>query len=133
MVERLKNIQFSTAEEAIRAYLGLGLRHETIVNFLERHHGINLSLRTLRRRLRRLVLKWHNCTNCSDERLLHAVREELASSGQSLGYRHVWHNLRVKHGISVSRAKVRHRVVQYTDYVEMAYERTGPVTRGVIV
>ena len=44
MVEWLKNIQFSTTEAAITVYFGLGLRHETIVNFLERYHGINLSL-----------------------------------------------------------------------------------------
>lgn len=96
-----------TLEEAIKAYFALRLPHNTILRFLQEYHGVQLSLRTLRRRLCEYGLRRHYYSSCSDDSLVQTVREELSSAGGSIGYRQMWHNLRVKHHIYTSREKVR--------------------------
>lgn len=97
---------FPTEEEAIKAYFSLGLTHGSILTFLKEYHGVNLSIRTLRRRLHQFGLKRHNSINCTEESLMKAVQSELASSCGTVGYRQIWHQLRVRHHLTVSRAKV---------------------------
>ena len=121
MAQALNAKHFDTVEEAIAAYFSLGLskdlwkvlglRHATIQQFLRQYHGIDMSLRTLRRRLCELNLKRHNAASCSDAALREAVRREIATSGGSIGYRQVWHNLRIKHQIHVCRRKVSQRLL----------------------
>ena len=111
MAQALNAKHFDTVEEAIAAYFSLGLRHATIQQFLRQYHGIDMSLRTLRRRLCELNLKRHNAASCSDAALREAVRREIATSGGSIGYRQVWHNLPIKHQIHVCRRKVSQRLL----------------------
>ena len=110
MAEALNGRDFETEEEAIVAYFSLGIRHEMILLYLRRFHGFDISLRTLRRRLSGLNLRRHNAASCSDDVLREAVRRELATSGGTMGYRQLWHILRVKHNIHVCRRKVSHRL-----------------------
>ena len=64
--------------------------------------GIHLSLSTLRRRLKRLGLKRKG--NVFYENQLKAlVTEEIQGPGRLSGYRAIWHALRLRHGIHVSR------------------------------
>jgi hypothetical protein len=106
MAGQYTRTEFETEEEALKAYFSLGITHEAIRNFLAEYHGIDWSLRTLRRRLSDLGLKRHQYSNCSPQSVEHAVRQEISESGGSVGYRQVWSNLRVKHHVIVSRSKV---------------------------
>ena len=51
MAEALISREFPTQEEAIKAYFSLGITHGSILCFLRDYHGIDISIRTLRRRL----------------------------------------------------------------------------------
>ena len=62
MAEALNGRHFETEEEAIVAYFSLGIRHETILLYLRRFHGFDISLRTLPRRLSELNL--HEKAQC---------------------------------------------------------------------
>lgn len=93
-------------DELIIGYFSLGFRHQSIQTFLAECHNVDMSIRTLRRRLAILDLKRHNVMNCSEESLRSAIRSELARSRGTIGYRQIWHNLRVKHHITVPRRKV---------------------------
>lgn len=113
MAGRCVTTPYQTEREAVCAYFSLGLSHESIiVTFLDQYHGIQMSVRSLRRRLSEWNLRRHNVVNCSEESLVEAVREEVNRSGGELGYRQMWHLLRVGRHIRVSRAKVSRKLNQ---------------------
>ena len=92
---------FDSEEEAIAASFSLGIKHCAVLQFLSQHHGITLSLRTLRKQMRCMSLRRHNSLKCSEEALREAVRTELCTSGRSVRYRQIWINQWVAHHISV--------------------------------
>ena len=70
-------------------------------------NGHSVSLSTLKRRLKRLGLKRKN--NVYNELQIRAlIVEEVEGAGRLSGYRGIWHSLRLRHGVHVS----RHRVAQ---------------------
>ena len=72
-----------------------------------------MSVRTLKRRLRSLGLKRKG--QIVDERhLKDVIRDEIEGAGQLSGYRSVWHALRLRHGIHVSRHVVA-RIIKEID------------------
>ena len=98
---------FTSKQSEIEAYFNLGLSYESIIACLMEYRDIQISLRTLRRRLRQFGLKRHNVLNCSEEAFYQAVENQLRSSaGGAVGYRQIWHNLRLRHHLTVSRSKV---------------------------
>ena len=96
-----------TRDEIIRAYFDLGLTAPEIASFLACIHGIRISLRQLKRILRRL-----RCTrrqNLSDlEEVVEAVEAELRGSGSLLGYRAMHQRLVNHHRLATTREVVRH-------------------------
>ena len=80
MADTLNRRAFDIVDEAIKAYFNLGLRHRTILNFLEECHGIHLSIWSLRRRLGggALDLQRHNYSNVEREVITQAVKQALA-------------------------------------------------------
>ena len=99
------NVQ--TRDAVIRDYFELGLTAPEIALFLACVHGIQLSLRQLKRILRRL-----GCTrrrNLSDlEEVVEAVDTELRGSGRLLGYRAMHQRLVNHHRLVTTREVVRH-------------------------
>ena len=96
-----------TRDEIIRDYFDLGLTAPEIALFLACMHGIQTSLRQLKRILRRL-----GCTrrrNLSDlQEIVEAVETELAGSGRLLGYRAMHQRLVNHHRLVTTREVVRH-------------------------
>lgn len=96
-----------TRDEIIRDYFDLGLTAPEIALFLACMHGIRISLRQLKRILRRL-----GCTrrrNLSDlQEIVEAVETELAGSGRLLGYRAMHQRLVNHHRLVTTREVVRH-------------------------
>ena len=96
-----------TRDELIQDYFNLGLTAPEITSFLVCVHGIQISLRHLKR-----VLKRQGCTrrrNRSDLReIVNAVEGELRGSGGLLGYRAMHQRLVNYHRLVTTREVVRH-------------------------
>lgn len=75
--------------EIIYNYFNLGYENEVILQFLADYHGIRMSLSTLKRRLRDYGLKRRGNDVNVDQ--LRDIINETLGSGESLGYRAVWH------------------------------------------
>ena len=93
---------FKTGREIISYYFHLGYENEVIREFLQNYHNITLSLRTLKRRLRDFSLR-RNGNDIDRDQLRDIIKEQLHGSGRSLGYRAIWHSLRLEHHIHVPR------------------------------
>ncbi|XP_026119239.1 uncharacterized protein LOC113098401 [Carassius auratus] len=94
-----------TEDDLIRAYFRKDHSNEIIRDFLESKHGIVMSLKTLKRRLKRLNLS-RRANYTPLETVNAAITTELNGSGQLLGYRAMWQTLRQKHSLTVKRDNV---------------------------
>ena len=93
-------------EEAIRHYFSMNYNYATILNFLERHHGIRISKRTLLNCLKEYGLCRRGRT--IDEQIVREyIIRELDGSGSLLGYRSMWRRLHSKYRINVPRSTVQ--------------------------
>ena len=96
-----------TREDIILNYFNLGFATSEIALFLASVHGLCISVRHLKRILRRL-----GCTRCRQpsniNEVVQAVEEELRGSGSLLGYRAMHQRLINQHGLVTSREVVRH-------------------------
>ena len=79
-----------------------------IAGFLALHHGIILSVRTVKRILKRLRLRRAKCNNESPlEEIVSVILEELENScGSFMGYRQLTRHLRQKYNLQVTRDTV---------------------------
>ena len=83
----------------------LGYSYEIIVDFLKKQHGIDISLRSLKRRLQKYGLKRRN-TIVNEEMIRNTIRVEKANAGEQSGYRTIWHALRLIHHVHPPRELV---------------------------
>ena len=91
-------------EEVIAYYFYRGFQYEEIVMFLEKHHGITMSMRTLKRRLKSYGLQRRK-PEYDIDLVRTAVQGIIDGPGCLQGYRLVWHTLQLK-GIRVPRIVV---------------------------
>lgn len=105
----------------IQKYFHLGYENEVILQFLVDYHGIKISLSTLTRRLRDCGLKRRG-NEVDVDQLRDIIRNEISGSGESLGYRAVWHFLRLVHEIYVPRHLVA-TILQEVDPVGVQERR----------
>ncbi|KAJ7381392.1 hypothetical protein OS493_001526 [Desmophyllum pertusum] len=94
-------------EEIIQNCFNLGLTASEIALFLVSVHGICISLRHLKRILRRLGCTRRRRPSDLDE-VVEAVEAELRGSGSLLGYRAMHQRLINQHGLVTTREVVRH-------------------------
>ena len=92
-------------EELITRYFRQGFVYEKILFFLSNYHGIHMSLRTLKAKLKSLGLQRRSNAVGMDV-LRDRIQQELDGPGNSAGYRSVWHTLKLE-GIQVPRETVR--------------------------
>jgi len=92
-------------EEIIEYYFRRGFQYSTILCFLTRKHNINMSLRTLKRRLSALNLKKRD-DNINLGQLRQIIRTEIQGPSCQLGYRGMWNKLRTTYNITVPRDTV---------------------------
>ena len=103
--------------EIVTRYFHLGYPNEVIRQFLSNYHDIVMSLRTgLKRRLSGFGLRRNMIDHENIERRIREVIENEISngSGASLGYRSMWHLLRLQYHIHVPRGVVA-RILQEVD------------------
>ena len=87
--------------EIIEKYFNDGYDYNMINTILAKRHRINMSLRTLKRRLQVYGLKRNQ--NVSNEALKEIMRREVQGYSSRLGYRGMWNLLRVSYGIRTPR------------------------------
>lgn len=92
--------------DLIKHYFSLGLQYSEILAFLLSFHGIQLSLRQLRRILRREGLRRRN-DHSDIEQVINAIETELEGSGNRIGYRQMHQRLRNDYGLVVQKEIVR--------------------------
>ena len=90
--------------ELLSHYFHQGCEYEVILEFLNDYHDMSLSMRSLKRRLREYGLR-RNANDVNEQRLRN-IRSKLRCSGGSLGYRAVWHSLRLEYKVCVPRRLV---------------------------
>ena len=94
-------------DEVIQTYFNLGFKAQEIVLFLVSVYGIRISLRHLKRILRRLGCSRRRFQSNLDE-IVEAVEKELKGSGSLLGYRAMHQRLLNQYGLFTTREVVRH-------------------------
>lgn len=90
----------------IEKYFKLGYQYSEILAFLSSFHGIQLSLRQLKRILRTKRLRRRK-DHASVEIVSDTIQQELEGTGSCLGYRQMHQKLRIEHGIVAQRETVR--------------------------
>lgn len=92
-------------ENLIRSYFIQGFTNTEIAGFLALQHGVILSVRTVKRILKRMGLRRASVTNESPiEQIVRAILEELENScGSFMGYRQLTRRLRRKYNLHVRR------------------------------
>ena len=81
-------------DEVITHYFHHGYPYDVIVGLLEKREGLQMCVRTLKRRLRSLGLKRKGNAEVIDDSELHTIiREQLRGPGSLSGYRSIWHAL----------------------------------------
>ena len=94
----------STEETIITDYFRRGYNYSSILKFLRLNHGICMSLRTFKYRLRSFGLSRR--IPPSQEvlnKMVSILRSDINGPRSSCGYRSSWQGLRVNHGVNVSR------------------------------
>ena len=86
-------------------YFKKGFKYEEILLFLRNYHDINISLATLKRRVKAYGLKRRN-TDYDIDLVRGQIRRLLDGPGCMGGYRYVWHTLQ-RNGIRVPRQVVQ--------------------------
>ena len=81
-------------ESLIKYYFTRGFQYDVIVDFLSKRHGLHMSERTLRSRLRSYGLKRRQPDYNIDE-IRELIQEKLRAPACMGGYRLIWHALRI--------------------------------------
>ena len=95
-----------TRNEFIKRYFYLGFNYLEIVGFLVNVHGIRLSLRQIKR-----ILRKRGCTRLNErsdlDDVVQVMENELRGSGSIIGYRAMHQRLTLQRGLNVTRNVVR--------------------------
>ena len=97
--------EYSLEREIIQNYFYSGYSYEIITELLKQLHNINMSVRTLKRRLKDYGLR-RNQNEVNEDELRNITREEINTAGRTQGYRAVWHTLRLERHLCVPRQQV---------------------------
>lgn len=99
------HLPHGSERDLITHYFQKGLTNKDIVLMLEKHHGIEMSKSTMKRRLQDYGLQRRKRLDDQDlEHVKTVIERELATGPDSLnGYRTMWHILRPRYQIHVPR------------------------------
>ena len=100
-------------EEILTSYFYAGFTYSEILEFLNVYHGHQISLSTLKRRFKALVLHRRPLVpwRATVEEVNNAVQKELDVSGANLGYRRIWATLK-RQKIFVRKEEVRKAILE---------------------
>ena len=93
-------------KDIIRNYFQAGYHYEVIVMFLRLYHNINISKRTLERKLSYYGFRRREFSNVTINELKNVIESEIQGPASMRGYRGLWHSLKTNYGIIVHRDEV---------------------------
>lgn len=120
---------FTTEREAVTHYFRRGFRYDTVISFLHEYHGISMSVRTLKRRLREYGLAKSD-DSISEETVRQIIEKEIKGPSSMLGYRGMWNKLRTSYNITVPRDTVM-RILRELDPEASALRKARKLQRRV--
>ena len=92
----------ATEKDIIEYYHSKGYQYQAIVFYMDRFHGISMSIRTLKRRLKESGLRKKQ-VNIDEWQIREIIRNEIQGPGSLLGYRGMQNRLRTTYGVQVPR------------------------------
>lgn len=95
----------ASVDELIKGYSHRGYPYQAIVSLLEKQDSVRMHVRTLKRKLRDLVLK-RKAANHDEDIGQELITIEVQGAGSLAGYRYIWHALRLRHHVNVPRSQV---------------------------
>ena len=91
----------SDLETDLRRYVSAGLERSEILDFMKRDYGFySWSIRTLARTLQSYTIKYTD-HQIGVDTIRAAVAQEIQGTGEHLGYRAIYKNIRQKQGLNV--------------------------------
>ncbi|OWF45037.1 hypothetical protein KP79_PYT01623 [Mizuhopecten yessoensis] len=114
--------------EIIKHYFKQGFMYQDIVCLLLIRHGFVISLRQLKRILKRNNLCRRHETWTPIEEVTQVIRGELGNSGGCIGYRSMWRRLILDHGVRVKRDTVL-RIMKQIDPEGVALRKAKRLRR----
>ena len=90
-------------KDIIWNYFQAGYHYEIIVMFLRLYHNINISKRTLKRRLSYYGFQRRGFCNVTLNELKNVIESEIQGPASMRSYRGLWHYLKANHGTIVQR------------------------------
>lgn len=90
-------------ETLLVTYFKKGFTYKEILDLLLNRHDLNISLRTLKTKLKKLNLQRNKKSFSQLNDAFEIVSKEIASTSSSIGYRTMWHSLSHKYGVRVPR------------------------------
>lgn len=90
-------------DEWLILYFRKGFLYKEILDLLESQHGIKLSMRTLKTKLKNLQLRRKKHKVSDYLRAVEVISDKMSSCSSSIGYRTIWHDLSHNHGVHVPR------------------------------
>ena len=91
-------------DSLIKHYFRKEMSCQTVVHVLDACHDIQISLRTMKRKLKTMQLT--KSPNITDETVRHIIKRELRGPSAGHGYRFMWYKLKTKYGVQVRRSTV---------------------------
>ena len=91
-------------EVIITDYFYRGFQYSAIIGLLEKHQRqrVGIHVRTLKRKLKELGLKRREA-NYNEQTVRQCIEQEMQEAGCLVGYRYIWHALRLRHHLNVPR------------------------------
>lgn len=102
VVRRIKMADDRSEKELIEGYFHQGYQNDVILEFLSVYHNITISLSSLKRRLRAYGLRRVR-NEVNEQELKDIITREINNGCGSLGYRAIWHLLRLEYHLHVPR------------------------------
>ena len=91
-------------DSLIKYYFSKEMAYQIVVHVLDACHDIQISLRTLKRKLK--TMKLTKSPNITDEVLRQIIKRELLGPSAGHGYRFMWCKLKAAYGVQVRRSTV---------------------------
>ena len=88
-----------------RGYPNREYPYQAIVGLLEKQDGVQMHVRTLKRKLKDLGLK-RKAANYDEDIVRELIKQEMQGADSLAGYRYIWHALRLRHHVNVPRSQV---------------------------
>ena len=121
VLHRIKMADDRSEKELIEGYFHQGYQNDVILEFLSVYHNITISLSSLKRRLRAYGLRRVR-NEVNEQEVKDIITREVNNGCGSLGYRAIWHLLRLEYHLHVPRRIVA-RIAKEVDGVQLRKRR----------